>query len=885
MSVLQKILHNKTLGKRDKQLPIADDNNLSIINSSSFTDLLPVKQYSNNGIFYFRDLQNAGAMFSFKAIALDNKSKEDKEGLLHDINFILQQTIPSEYENPWITQIFATKTNNKDQILQSVKKFSKNKTKFNNSWNKVLEEHLSSLSNKDGAFVDKNTNIKFSLSQLETTVCLWQEINQQIKIDVEKQIKRVEEVLNKLESAFEQINIKIQKYNANDYINNITSFFHEDKVNYQPNYLQLLEDDITQIALNRIKINYTKNTFSFTSTDQNNSQTKYYAFLPLERINSELALGHITGEQKNNIAILDKLPMCSTWSQTTIHLHQDKINEQLEKIKNRSLGTDDNTQLNKQKIANALKEIATQNNAIYRFAGGVYISSDNFNDLDAKIRDIKTNFGIKGIELLTPSQNLTMQQDFISNLPFSFNYEQDKKYYRKRTILQDCSSIAKLSPFVGRNTGTGSSGLIKFNRGGEALMFDPLQDKENNGFGLLFGPSGSGKSSFLIEHMFDMLKHNPFRIFILEKGNSFGLAVDHLGANGYSMHKVSIKPNSENITMPPFADAIRVLNESKKDDKSESRDIVEELSFTAQLMITNGVKKELDEFRQRDLFTIAKAIKLAAQNTVASGREITLTEDVANALDELAKDDDLTTAENERIRSMAQSMRAFISSNFANKVFNQEGNLFPEVDITHLDVGYLGNPNQESKLLIAFMALMSEINSLAEENEKSGRPIFLYIDEAHLFTKHPVIIKYLLSMIKMYRKWNVWVWLGTPSLDDYTQEASGLFGTVEWKIVLQASKDEIEKFSTLVNITKQQKEMLLSMKGSKRQYKEGCVISPNITTLFRSIPTSLVLALAMTESDEKAQRQKIMQECNCTELEAAYKMADKISKARSEIGV
>jgi hypothetical protein len=47
--------------------------------------------------------------------------------------------------------------------------------------------------------------------------------------------------------------------------------------------------------------------------------------------------------------------------------------------------------------------------------------------------------------------------------------------------------------------------------------------------------------------------------------------------------------------------------------------------------------------------------------------------------------------------------------------------------------------------------------------------------------------------------------------------------------------------------------------------------------LFRSVPPPLSLALAMTEKHEKAERGKIMRERGCSELEAAYAVAERIA--------
>jgi type IV secretory pathway VirB4 component len=202
--------------------------------------------------------------------------------------------------------------------------------------------------------------------------------------------------------------------------------------------------------------------------------------------------------------------------------------------------------------------------------------------------------------------------------------------------------------------------------------------------------------------------------------------------------------------------------------------------------------------------------------------------------------------------------KIYINSDFDKRIFNTPGKLFPESDITQLDVGVFGSDGYESKLVVAFASLVNDINRIAEKNQFSGRPIFLLIDEAHLFTKHPLIISWILKMVKMWRKWGVWVWFATPSLKDYTDAASSMFDTIEWIICLKIKKSEAAELAKLINMTDEQKELIASINGA-RQYKEGVVISDQLSTLFRSVSMPLALALAMTEQSEKAIRQEIMQ--------------------------
>lgn len=63
-------------------------------------------------------------------------------------------------------------------------------------------------------------------------------------------------------------------------------------------------------------------------------------------------------------------------------------------------------------------------------------------------------------------------------------------------------------------------------------------------------------------------------------------------------------------------------------------------------------------------------------------------------------------------------------------------------------------------------------------------------------------------------------------------------------------------------------------------YTEGVVLSKSMETLFRAVPPSLYLALAMTEPEEKAERAQLMEELGTDELEAALAVAARLDRLR-----
>ena len=68
--------------------------------------------------------------------------------------------------------------------------------------------------------------------------------------------------------------------------------------------------------------------------------------------------------------------------------------------------------------------------------------------------------------------------------------------------------------------------------------------------------------------------------------------------------------------------------------------------------------------------------------------------------------------------------------------------------------------------------------------------------------------------------------------------------------------------------------------SAKEKPREGVVLAEGIEALFRNVPPSLVLALAMTEKEEKAERFQIMSENGCSELDAAVEVGRRIDSMR-----
>ncbi|PIN57583.1 conjugative transfer ATPase, partial [Pseudomonas syringae pv. actinidiae] len=110
--------------------------------------------------------------------------------------------------------------------------------------------------------------------------------------------------------------------------------------------------------------------------------------------------------------------------------------------------------------------------------------------------------------------------------------------------------------------------------------------------------------------------------------------------------------------------------------------------------------------------------------------------------------------------------------------------------------------------------------------------------------------------------------------------AAPMLNMIEWWICLNMPPDEVEKISRFRELTPAQKSLMLSARKESGKYTEGVVLSKSMEVLFRAVPPSLYLALAMTEPEEKKQRYDLMQSMGIDELGAALAVAADLDRKR-----
>ncbi|EGU1102914.1 conjugative transfer ATPase, partial [Escherichia coli] len=104
---------------------------------------------------------------------------------------------------------------------------------------------------------------------------------------------------------------------------------------------------------------------------------------------------------------------------------------------------------------------------------------------------------------------------------------------------------------------------------------------------------------------------------------------------------------------------------------------------------------------------------------------------------------------------------------FEAELFNREGKLWPEADVTLIDLGHLAREGYEAQMALTMVSMTNMINNIAERDQYLGRDILFVVDEAHIVTVNPLLSPYMTKVVKMWRKLGAWLWLATQNLKDY----------------------------------------------------------------------------------------------------------------------
>ncbi|MCX7123325.1 MAG: conjugative transfer ATPase, partial [Gammaproteobacteria bacterium] len=205
---------------------------------------------------------------------------------------------------------------------------------------------------------------------------------------------------------------------------------------------------------------------------------------------------------------------------------------------------------------------------------------------------------------------------------------------------------------------------------------------------------------------------------------------------------------------------------------------------------------------------------------------------------------------------------------------NGESEPLGEFDCLHVDFGFMQEESNRDLLNICCISLLSKVMAIAEAHKASFRPTFLVFDEIHIFLSSEIGIVYLVLLAKVARKFGVWLIFATQNINDFSGRARKILSMIETWICLSLDREEVAHIETFKPLSDEMKALLLSVQKFPGIYSEGVLIGKRYSGLFRNVPPRFMLALSMTEQNERAELAAIMRDENLSsELEAVEIMA------------
>ncbi len=897
--------------RRPGKMTVKDEQQVYHANPS-IVDYLPWAEFlDREQCILLDDGVSVGAVFDITPVATEGRTDDRLEQMRDTVEDALQDSFDEHDENPWVVQFFCQDENNVDAYLDRLRGYIKphaQGSQLSESWLKETERHLRGIARPEGLFKDTLiTDQPWRGQQRRTRMVVYRWIGKS-NHDPMPPIAMLNQTCERVTGALNGAGVVCVRQNGGQVHDWLLRHFNPSPewVDKGVLYRDAAYFDSRDTPEGAMPVqNDFAETLLFTPPVSDPDQgvwwfdNQAHCAIPVEKLRRPPEPGTITGEMKRGEkkinALMDMFPEGTMLCMTIVVQPQDTLENDFNKLSKNAVGENTESGRVRQDVAQ-VKEYLGNRHKLYRAGITFLLRAGDLTTLNHKRVELTNVLLGAGLQPVRPEFDVAPLNTYLRALPMCFNPETDKKHwYTRLTWVQH---LAGLLPVTGRETGTGNPGLSFFNRGGDILTVDPLNkhDRSQNAHMLYFGPTGAGKSATLCATLTQtMAVHRP-RLFVAEAGNSFGLLADYFESQGLTVNKVSIKPGS-GVSLPPFSFAHKLIEELSSleldeselrdidadDDDEDKRDYLGEMEISARMMITGGDQKEEAELKRADRAMIREALLMAAKSAFDEQRQM-LPSDLQNALYAISNDsanENRNPQRRAKAAEMAEALGMFTQAgSFEAELFNREGSLWPEADVTLIDLGHLAREGYEAQMALTMVSLTNTINNIAERDQYSERDIVFAVDEAHIVTVNPLLAPYMTKIVKMWRKLGAWLWLATQNLKDFPDIAEKMLNMAEWWVCLTMPPEEVNDIARFKALTEEQKAVLLSASKLSGCYTEGVVLSKKLEALFRAVPPSLYLALGMTEKEEKAERRALMQEFGCSELEAARKVAQKLDRLR-----
>lgn len=890
----------------------------------AFVDYFPFVDYDDeSGVFLFSDNISCGSVYDITPKDLDARSQSELEIFCDQVNEVLMSAIPTVEEAPYVFQFFLEDREPKNivhEMDQTVHPDMKNHALYK-AYRDVAGEHFSMMSNPNGIFSD---------DRIEGGDKGWRAIDRRLTLVIFRKATKTQWYINKPKNAtttqifqrdtkriiegFKNLNCKVKQLNDSDLFEWLMPWFNPNPAGSDLSAVEWLAQnpiekdphkkgfawDLAQMICPEPPIPIDKEDAERGIVRFGNQYSRHITLQPIYSIPREgVYTTDIVNTETNEVraSIWDKIPSQSIMTWTIIPITQERVATQLESLEekcDKDSASSSNAGIMMEQIRPAKLNLIGQTQKIYYFQAGIYLRANSIAELDDKYYNALSV--LESASTMRPIQqehDLFPFDSYIRNMPFVYDPKHDRKF-ALRSFLTYTSHIAAVLPLYGRSRGSTNPCFINYNRSGEVIRINPYskQDKNRVSHSITFGPTGSGKSATQVGQSLSSMAMNYPRQFFIDKGGSFALLADFYEKHGLNVRRIYFQTSSD-ISLPPFAETEKALLEFngqlvvEEDDGSEEerRSYISEMLSVLYLMITGGNQRQMDEMSQQDRSLIQKALKEALELSVEQGEAHARPSHVVEVLEGLAREErDANPKVADRLKEFADAVN-FYTQGSRGHFFNRPGSGFnDEDDVVILELGILTEESSTDMLAIAMSSLITAITQIGEKHQSSGRHTEVYMDECHYVTVNPLLVNSVVVGVKVWRKINIWLNLATQNITDFPDHAAKILGLLEFWWLLTMSADEASKVQALMQLSSESQRIIKQCRKAPPYYIEGVLISDKYKQglLLRFVPPALLLALGMTDGDEKKKIQDIVDKTGVSKLDAAIQISrDIIAKRKT----
>lgn len=879
----------------------------------AFVDYFPIIDYvEDDQVYLFDDYVNVAKMYAVNTRYMAAKSVSALDDFNQAIALALN-ALPADDNNPYIAQIFATKqgiANIGDYFAEHIDPSLANNA-FTQKIIEVVRQQSDTLCHDKGIFPDSRLqgDHGWRVGEHKCYLVIYRQCSAKAwKKSKKTPAEQIEHDLTAFHTAMQSAGMRLSPLLPSQLINWLAPFFGNDTRWSEQGIRDsrdLANDDLGQkIFSEQPRYHHDVNHASEQGIWQfGRKWSRYLTLGGIEKCprSGAMTLGeqHVDGSSMRlGASFFEKLPVGSMVTYTLIPQTDMQMKFEMSLVANKAADTvSREADYANEQAHTAYEEMMRNHEKIFYTQIGIYLCADSLEQLlDNTETTISEVRAMRLIQVVDPRWDLFPQHSYVKSLPCVYDFASDRNA-ALRARKSYTSHIASLLPFFGNKSGGINPCYLMYSRTGEPFYLNPFhtKDKEKVSHEVFFGPSGSGKSATVCYMtLMSMAVNNP-RTFLFDYGGSFKLLADFAEAHGKKVKRIKFTRHSEDVIAPFFETAKALIEveqaeqinaghyvsdstERSAEEDEETRTYLGEMESILRVMITGGNDAENQKLTQTELSQLSQALALGLAISVEQGEPHARPVHMAEAMK--------TLADQQREIGMMDIAKSLYEKEAALRRWTQgiHGILFnrtatgfdPDYDLTLVEIGNLAKT--PDMMAVAGLSAIYNITAMAEALQYSGRSIEIKIDESHLWAKIAMLIDGLIVGAKVFRKLETWLCMITQDISDYKGDAAKILTNAEFWWLMKMSDKEIKQATEILSLDEEVQHLIKFPKKESGCFVEGVSISEKYPdTLVRYVLPPLVLALAQTEGKEKKNRRDLMQSLGCSELEAAYHIAQEIT--------